>query len=125
MRQDHVRTSPPWATGGATAPVGSLGRTSCAALPTLADGSAAASAARAARGVLAAASLALVCAACSLAGDPAAHPPRGLAPPPPGLSGPAPPASYVPGPEAILALLHGSGRPESLVLPLVLPTRRS
>jgi hypothetical protein len=117
MRQDHVRTPFHWATEGGPAAVGPFGRTIHANPSPVAGSSPAASAARAARGVLAVASLAPVCTACSFAGDPAAHPRRGFAPAPPRLSGPAPPTRYVPRPEAILALLHGSEWPVSLVLP--------
>ena len=59
-------------------------------------------AASAARGALAIGMAALVCAACSLAEDPAA-----LVPLPPSPTGPILLPSYVPEPEAILASMNG------------------
>ncbi|MBV1798938.1 lysylphosphatidylglycerol synthase domain-containing protein [Siccirubricoccus sp. G192] len=112
IRQDHVRTPYRWLLRRSTSLARSPAPASrCTPPPPAAVGSSTATKARTARAVrdvLALTGLVLGCTACSLVGDPAAHPRRGLAPPPPGLSGPPPPASYVPGPRAVSASAHGT-----------------
>jgi hypothetical protein len=86
----------------------SLGLITCVACPRMPEiGSLAAAMAGLARRTLNAAGMALVCAPCSSGSDSVGYPRPGLLPPSP----------YVPEPEAILALVHGSEWPALSVFP--------